>query len=138
MKDQDLENFPFAYVNAKSQPVLVIRARNVGRSPISVESVEIVNTHGNAIPYIGEYSLGKYLPHSLQPGTSEYWPIDLEGVMAVSEGDGQTHLPLSVRAQVKLANNKKKKTNWIKHSTLIAYKAFAQKLSAFLDKRNID
>lgn len=141
LKNSDVDNFPFAYVNSDSHPVLVVRARNLGRSPISVEGVEIVNTLGNALPYVGEPHVGNYLPQALQPGSSKYWQIDLEGVLAVSEGDGQTHKPLSIRAQISLANNTKKKTQWINHKTLVGHRehwcAFALKLTAFL-KTNVD
>jgi hypothetical protein len=121
---KDLNEFPFGYLTPSSQPSLVVRARNTGRSPISVEVVEIVNTKSHSIPFIDEPSKGKALPTSLLPGTSEYWAFDLVDPLAVSEYPNMGGNGLPVRAIVSLANNKKPKSPWLSHKRLLGYKEF--------------
>jgi hypothetical protein len=122
--NKDLNEFPFGYLTSSSQPSLVIRARNTGRSPISVEVVEIANTKNHSLPFMDKPSKGKSLPTSLLPGTSEYWVFDLVDPLAVSEYVQTGGRGLPVRAIVSLANNKKPKSPWLSHKKLLEHKEF--------------
>jgi hypothetical protein len=124
VKNRDLDEFPFGYLTSSSQASLVVRARNTGRSPISVEVVEIANTKNHSLPYIEQPNRGKALPTSLLPGTSEYWVFDLVDPLAVSEYLNIGGKGLPVRAIVSLANNKTPKSPWISHKKLLEYKEF--------------
>ena len=119
-----LDEFPFSFLTQMSRPVLVVRARNTGRSPISVEVVEVVSKGQHSIPFMGKSDKGAALPASLMPGTSEYWIFDLRDVLEVSEYVETEKPGFPIRAVVSLANNKTPKTKWISHAEITEYKDF--------------
>jgi hypothetical protein len=124
VSSRDLDEFPFEFLNHISNPVLIVRARNIGRSPMSVEALEIENQAGNSLPFTGIGMVGTRLPKNLASGTSEYWAFDLldciepAGIRKASDRLG------AVRARVALASNRIKKSKPIGQNQLIEFREF--------------
>lgn len=122
VSSRDLDEFPFEFLNHMSNPVLIVRARNIGRSPMSVEALELENQAGKALPFTGIGMVGTRLPKNLAPGTSEYWAFDLVDCIKLSEIQQASDSRGTVRARVALASNGIKVSRPISQKQLIEYR----------------
>lgn len=123
--DADLNNkedFPFEFLDEKSTPVLYVRARNSGRSPIDIESLEIVSSLGASKPFVsGGIDQGHSLPHRLESGSSGNWMFNVQSAIDVLEHKGGKPKN-ALRAVVKLANDKTVRSDSISNQELKDYR----------------
>lgn len=126
------KELPIEFLDPSSHPVLNVRARNRGRSPIDIEGVKIVNTRNSSKPFLNQ-EVGNPLPFRLEPGTSANWMFDYDAIIRVShhsqEGEGDK--PTSIWAVVSLADDKEKKSNKI---SVANYSMFWHRWQKFLEK----
>ena len=121
--DADLKNkkdCPFDFLDGTETPVLYVRARNSGRSPIDVESVELVSTNGATKPFAMGFDKGHELPHRLESGSSGNWMFNIQSATAVSEHKAQKSNN-DLKAVIKLANDKTIKSRKISAKGLNDY-----------------
>lgn len=74
MKDLAEEGF--------TQPVIVVRVRNVGRLPVTVTGWSIATGRGVAYKPLGD-SIGPPLSHRLEAGETEDWAVDATRIRAM-------------------------------------------------------
>jgi hypothetical protein len=114
------DDFPYDFLDGNERPVLYVRARNSGRSPIEVESVELESRNGSSKPFTPGFDSGLNLPYRLEPGSSGNWMFNLQSALAVSTYRA-SEKPNSVRAVIKLANDKTVKSKYISAQSLSDY-----------------
>lgn len=123
------KELPIEFLDPTSQPVLNVRARNRGRSPIDIEGVKIVNARNSSKPFLNQ-ELGNPLPFRLEPGTSANWMFDYDTIVRVSHHSpvGESDKPTGIRAVVSLADDKEKKSKNISVSNYTMFWYRWQKL----------
>lgn len=106
------DDFPFDFLDGTEQPVLYVRARNSGRAPVEVESVELVSRNGSSKPFMAGFDAGMNLPYRLESGSSGNWMFKLDSAIAVAtyRSSGK---PNNIRAVIKLANDKTVKSSYL-------------------------
>jgi len=88
--------------------VLVVRARNRGRAPITVNAAGIELDGGMIVSQPPHPGIGQTLPHRLEAGTSAEWAVELDPVIAAFRVNAQLAMSTKprVRANIELATGK--------------------------------